>query len=216
MFGPKELDFTTNFCIGSGKKFYRMGKVHRDQGWFNLKHQNFQTSTPSLAGHFTHYYGDAFNGGSCLKIETNEVIKIFTSEFPTKDGIIFTYTFKREHQRNDMEVYLNLVNVTENTERQIVCSRAEAENGNKFHPLHEDVIRSINIHLANKNHMAIPSEINGWTTRFYILKFEKDIFITDIGIKKFHSGSVLLGQMSVYSAKDFEHEIMGQMMKIKV
>lgn len=216
MFGPKELDFTTNFCIGSGKKFYRMGKVHRDIGWFNLKHQNFQPSTPSSAGNFTHYYEDAFNGGSCLKIETNDTIKIFTSEFSTEDGIIFSYTFKREHQRNDLDVYMNLVNVTENTERQIVCSRADAENGNKFYPLHQDIIRSINIHLANKGHMAIPTEINGWTTRFYILKFEKDVIITDIGVKKIHSGRVLLGQMSFYSAKDLEHEIMDEITKIKV
>jgi hypothetical protein len=193
-----------------------LGKVSRDQPWFNLKNQNYQPSTPSSAGHFTHFYGDAFNGGSCLNIETNEVIKLFTSEFRTEGGIIFSYTFKREHLRNDLEIYMNVINTSENRERQIICSKADEENGNKIHPVHDDVIRSINIHLANNGQMAIPSEINNWITRFYILKFYKDTKIVDIGVKKIYSGKVLLGQMSFYSAKDFENEIMEEIIKIKV
>lgn len=193
-----------------------MGKESRDEGWFNLKFQGFQPSTPSHAGHFTHYYEDAFNGGSCLSVESNEVIKLFTSELATEGGIIFSYTFKREHQRNDLEIYMNVLNTNENRERQIVCTRATEENGNKIYPLHHDAVRSINIHLANNNHMAIPTTINNWVTRYYILKFPRHTIISDIGVKKIHSGKVLLGQISLYSAKNFEHELMNEIKTIEV
>lgn len=114
-----------------------------------------------------------------------------------------------------MDCYLNLVN--ENRERQIVCTRSDEENGNKFHPVHPDVARSVNIHLANNGHMAVPTTINDWVTRFYILKFQReDTIIADIGVKKIHSGRVLLGQMSFYSAKHFEHEIMEEIQEIEV
>lgn len=203
MFGPKTLPFTTNFCIGSGKKFYRMGKESRRDGWFNLKNQGFQPSTPSSIGHFTHYYEDAFNGGSCLSIETNELIKIFTSEFSTEHGIIFSYTFKKEHARNDLQVYLNIANVSSNREHQIICGNENDE----IVPLNYESVRDVNIYLATSGHIAIPSIINDWETRFYLLKFNRHAIITDIGVRKIHAGRILLGQMSFYSAKDFENEI---------
>lgn len=177
-----------------------MGKESRE-GWFNLKYQGFQPSTPSSAGHFTHHYEDAFNGGSCLSIETNELIKIFTSEFSTDEGIIFSYTFKCEHQRNDLQVALNITNSTNHRELQIVCGNAEEESSTKVVPLSYHAVRDVNIHLASSGHLAIPTAINGWNTRFYLLKFQNDSLITDIGVKKIHTGRVLLGQMSFYSAK---------------
>lgn len=202
IFGPKELPFTTSFCLGSGRKFYRMGKESRE-AWFNLKYQGFQPSTPSSAGHFTHYYDDAFNGGSCLSIETNEVIKIFTSEFSTDDGIIFSYTFKCEHHKNDLQVVLNITSKSNHRELQIICGNAEEESSNEIVPLNYDSVRDVNITLASSGHVAIPSTINGWKTRFYLLKFHSEGLITDIGVKKIHTGRVLLGQMSFYSAKHF-------------
>lgn len=115
-----------------------------------------------------------------------------------------------------MEVYLNLVNTSENRERQIVLTNHGEENGNKIYPIPHDIVRSVNIHLANNGHMAIPTEINGWITRFYILKLQKHSIIADVGVKKIHSGQVLLGQISFYSAKDFEHEILEEIKKIEV
>lgn len=183
----------------------------RNDGWFNLKNQGFQTSTPSSAGHFTHYYDDSFNGGSCLKIETNEVLKLFACEFPTDDGIIFSYTFKREHQRNELEVHMNITN--NQREHQIVCGKPETD-GNVIVPLHHDAVQAVNIFLANKRQMAIPSMINEWETRYYILKFDKKTVISDIGVRKIHSGLVLLGQLSLFSAKDFDQDIMDGVRKI--
>lgn len=184
-----------------------MGKENRSEGWYNLKNQNFQPSTPSATGHFTHYYEDAFNGGSCLSIDTNELIKIFTSEFSLENGVIFSYSFKREHSRNDVRVHLNIVNLSNNREIQIVCGNEEDENG----PLNYDAVRKVNIHLATNGHIAIPSMINDWETRFFLIKAHRHAIITDIGVKKLHAGRVLLGQISFYSAKDFEnyHEIKG-------
>lgn len=182
-----------------------MGKESRE-GWFNLKYQGFQPSTPSSAGHFTHYYEDAFNGGSCLSIDTNETIKIFTSEFPTDDGIIFSYTFKGEHHKNDLHVVMNVTSTSNHHELQIICGNSDEENSNEIVPLAYDAVRDVNIHLASSGHVAIPSTINGWKTRFYLLKFHNDVLITDIGVKKIHTGRVLLGQMSLYSAKHLKIE----------
>ena len=151
-----------------------------------------------------------------MSIESNEPIKLFTSEFPTEGGLIFLFTFKGEHQRNDLDVYLNVANEEENRERQIVCTRAVEGNGNKIYPLSDTEVIPVNIYLANNGHTAVPSVINNWKTRFYILKFDKNNTIKDIGVRKIHTGRVLLGQMSLYSAKNFEHEVMEKSEIIKV
>lgn len=165
---------------------------------------------PSSFGQFTHYYEDAFHGGSCLSIDTNELIRIFTCEFPCKDNLIFSYSFKKEHAQNDLEVHLNLLNKRNSRDLKIACKR-EGNTGNDLTPLNQDAAQSVNIFLANKGLMPSPSFINDWETRFFLLKFNnmlsKDIIITDIGVKKIFRGRVLLGQIAIYSAVDFDSNI---------
>lgn len=210
IYGPKNLPFSTNFCIGSGRKFYRMGKEIKGN-WFNLKMQAFQPSMPSSLGYFTHFYEDAFNGGSCLSIDSNSLIRLFTSELPCKDGIIFSYTFKRDNDRCDLEVHLNLINPNRNREMKIVC-KSKQTDGNEISPLSQESVRSLNIFLANKGQMPIPERIHNWETRFYVLLFHENspiehLIVSDIGVKKNHQGKVLLGQMAFYSAHGIINEI---------
>lgn len=183
-----------------------MGKEIKGN-WFNLKIQAFQPSMPTSNGHFSHYYEDAFNGGSSLSIDTNELIRIFTCEMSCKDGIIFSYTFKKEHDQCDLEIHLNVLNNDTSRGLKIVCKKDE-RHVNDISSLNQQNVRAMNIFLANKGYVPIPEYINNWETRFFLLKFNKtsDIIITDIGVKKIQRGKLLLGQLAFYSAIDFESD----------
>lgn len=210
IFGPKQLPFITNFCIGSGKKFYRMGREVK-KNWFNLKLQGVQPSTPSREGFFSHYYDDAFDGGSSLSLDMTELIRIFVCELPCDDDIIFSYTFKRQSSSNDIQMNLTVFDVVRSIDVQLVC---DGPNGNPFATpcLEEHDVRSLATYLVNNKQTFVPSRINGWETRYYLLKFESPTkaLISDVGIRKMKRGKVLLGQIAFYSAKhlnrqDFQH-----------
>lgn len=210
MSGPKTFPFVSNFCIGSGKRFYRMGREVKEN-WFNLKFQSIQPSTPSQEGFYSHYYDDAFDGGSSILVETTELIRIYVCELPCDDGIIFSYTFKRYSEANDVQVNLNVLDVKRSTEVQLVCSGSNGTNPFVLQSLAEDDVRNIALFLASTRQTFVPSKINGWETRYYLLKFDESsqVLITDIGFKKKKRGKVLFGQIAFYAAKnlgqDFDH-----------
>lgn len=210
IFGPKELPFVTNFCIGSGKRFNRMGREVK-QNWFNLKLQGIQPSTPSREGFYTHYYDDAFDGGSSLSIETVELIRLFVCELSCEDDIIFSYTFKRLSDINDVQMNLTVLDVARSSDVQLVCDGSRGTNPFAISYLEEDDVRNIAPFLANSRQTFVPSLINGWETRYYLLKFDKSIraVVTDIGFKKMKRGKILLGQVAFYPAvglkNDFDH-----------
>lgn len=207
MFGPKSLPFVTNFCIGSGKRDYRMGREVK-KNWFNLKLQGIQPSTPSREGFFSHYFDDAFDGGSSLSLDTTELIRIFVSEFSCVDDIIFSYTFKRQSEANDVQMNLNIFNTERNVDGQLVCDGSNGTNQFVVSCLVEDDVREIASFLASNRKTFVPSKINGWETRYYLLKFDRSakMIITDIGFKKMTHGKVLLGQIACYSAKHLKNE----------
>ena len=210
MFGPKTLPFVTNFCIGSGKRFYRMGREVKGN-WFNLKFQSIQPSTPTQEGFYSHYYDDAFDGGSSIIINTVELIRIYVCELSCDDDVIFSYTFKRHSETNDVQVNLNILDVKRSNDTQLVCGGSNSPNHSVIPYLAEDDVRNIALFLANNRQTFVPSKINGWETRYYLLKFQKSTraLITDIGVKKAKRGRILIGQMAFYSAKhlgqDFNH-----------
>lgn len=203
MFGPKILPFVTNFCIGSGKRFYRMGR-EVEGNWFNLKFQGIQPSTPSREGFYTHCYDDAFDGGSSLSLDTTELIRLFVSELPCDDDIIFSYTFKRMTDLNDVQVNLNLFDVRRSVDVHLVLNPFATISS-----LDEHDVRNVASYLANNGHKNVaPSKINGWETRYYLLKFDPSLRaqVTDIGFKKMRRGKVLIGQLAFYSAKHLEED----------
>jgi mannosyl-glycoprotein endo-beta-N-acetylglucosaminidase len=205
MFGPKTLPFVTNFCIGSGKKMYRMGREVK-RNWFNLKLQGVQPSTPSREGFFSHHYDDAFDGGSSLSMDTTELIRLFVCELSCDDDVIFSYTFKRQSESNDVQVNLNVLDLRRSTDAQLVCDGDNGTNPFVVSCLSEDDVRRLAVYFADNRLSFVPSVINGWETRYYLLKFDKSVkaLITDIGLKKSRHGKVLLGQMSFYSAKNLQ------------
>lgn len=202
IFGPKTLPFVTSFCIGSGKRFCRMGHEVK-KNWFNLKLQSIQPSTPSREGFYSHNYDDAFHGGSSLSITTTELIRLFVCELPCNDDIIFSYTFKRLTDANDVLMKLNVLDLTRNVDIQLTC---DGSKGTLSSCLEENDVRSIGSFLAHERHSFVPSMINGWETRYYLLKFKKSTkaLITDIGIMKKRRDKVLLGQVAFYSAKNLQ------------
>lgn len=206
IFGPKTLPFTTNFCIGSGKNLFRMGKPVK-KSWFNLKSQGIQPSTPSREGFFTHFYDDAFDGGSSLSLDSTELIRLFVCELDCDDDIILSYTFKRNSVENDVLLTLNLLDIKTSLDIQVVLEGSGGMNPFAISCLNEDDVRNIGPFIAKNHPPFIPSQINGWETRYYLLKFEKSkkVRVTDIGVKKLRHGIVLLGSMALYSAKNFNH-----------
>lgn len=209
MFGPKNLPMVTNFCIGSGKKFYRMGREVK-KNWFNLKLQGIQPSTPAREGFYSHNYDDAFDGGSSVSLDTSDLIRLFVCELPCDDDIVFSYTFKRHTHANDLQANLTVLDVSKSIDIQLVCD-GNGTNPFAISSLAEDDVRNIAIFFSSNGQTFIPSNINGWETRYYLLKFERSAraLITDIGFKKMRRGRVFLGHIAFYSAnhlgRDFEH-----------
>lgn len=174
------------------------------KSWFNLKLQGIQPSTPSREGFFTHFYDDAFDGGSSLSLDTTELIRLFVSEIACDDDIIFSYTFKRQSETNDIQINLNMLDLKTSVDVQLVFEGPNGKNPFAISCLVEDDVKYIGGFLANNGQTFVPSNINQWETRYYLLKFEKTTKarITDIGVRKMKRGNVLLGFMAFYSAKD--------------
>ncbi|CAO1307034.1 unnamed protein product [Diamesa hyperborea] len=201
-FGPTSLPFSTNFCIGSGKNKYRLGRIV-DGNWFNLKRQGFQSSTPTQKLHLSHYYADAFDGGSSISLDTRKLIRMFICEFHCDNDIIFSYSFKREDLHNDLDFHLRVSNRNSKTEKMLICG----ENSNDIDPafftnLEFEDMKAITISLARSKQIFVPgNRISGWETRYYLLKFNKraNYLITDIGVMKRTDGLLLIGNLAIYS-----------------
>lgn len=211
IYGPKTLPFVTNFCIGSGRKMFEMGRKVKGN-WFNMKEQAFHPSMPSSQGYFSHYFVDGFSGGSSLSLETNDLFRIYTCELPCQDDLIFSFTFKKRKPQNDVEIHLNLLNIVTNLGVTIVCKKLE-NNPNVIPSLNSEEARAVSNFLAYKEYSAPPLEITiGWKTQYFLLKFDKqsskNIIITDIGVKKIDKGTVLLGQIGFYPAAELESDSM--------
>lgn len=201
-FGPISLPFSTNFCIGSGKNKYRLGRIV-DGNWFNLKRQGFQSSTPTQKLHSSHYYADAFDGGSSISLDTKKLIRMFVCEFHCDNDIIFSYSFKRNDLQNDLDFYLRVLNRNSKTEKMFICG----ENSDDIDPsfftnLRFEDMKAITISLARSKQTFVPgNKISGWETRYYLLKFNKraNYLITDIGVMKQTDGLLLIGNLAIYS-----------------
>lgn len=179
------------------------------KSWFNLKLQGIQPSTPSREGFFTHFYGDAFDGGSSISLDSTDLIRLFVCELACDDDIIFSYTFKRKSEANDVQMNLNVLDIKTSVDIQLVFEGPNGKNPFAISCLAENDVRNVGAYLANKRQTFVPSNINGWETRYYLLKFEKSmkVRITDIGVRKMKRGNVLLGFLAFHSAKDLDrHE----------
>jgi hypothetical protein len=174
------------------------------KNWFNLKNQAIQPSTPSREGFYSHFYDDAFDGGSSLSLEMTDLIRLFVCELECDDDIIFSYTFKRNSDLNDVQVNLNILDVRRSVDVQLVCDGANGTNPFSISCLSEEEVRNIASYLAHNRQTFVPSLINGWETRYYLLRFDRSTkaLITDIGIRKMKRGKVLLGHMAFYPAKN--------------
>ncbi|CAG9805045.1 unnamed protein product [Chironomus riparius] len=185
--------------------------LERNDQFWNILYKYFYIFGPKSLPFVTNFCigSDAFNGGSCLSIDTNELTRIFTCELPCKDGLIFSFTFKKRVPLNDLEVHLNVLNTATNLGLKIVCKK-QANLANEISSLKTEDVQILNAFLTNKGYTPNPEVINAWETQYFLLKFNKssskNIIVTDIGVKKIHKRKVFLGQIAFYSAIDFESD----------
>lgn len=218
-YGINTLPFYTSFCIGSGKTKKRHGATISNKPWFNLCQQQYQPSIPGYHN-FRHFFEDAFDGGSCLKVnQIDEPIRLFTSDFTIlEEGFIASFAFKRNIQCFDIDLHLVIHKDSTNQICEVICTNipsATARTGGRKY------VEAVNDSLLNEIYQLLKisdqkciskySPINDWETRFYYFHLD-DIQgkIVDIGINvvsltnnpvkfncKYHD--ILLGAMAFHS-----------------
>ncbi|TMW43121.1 hypothetical protein DOY81_011801 [Sarcophaga bullata] len=122
------MPFYTDFCMGSGKKTYFHGlpkastkisdatkveeegdKENSSEGFFNLSRQSLQPSVP-LHNLATRCYDDAFNGGSCLRInQYDHSFRLFATELKiTRGGLVVGYALKLDPRNGEFDCILRI------------------------------------------------------------------------------------------------------------
>lgn len=204
--GPRSLPFQTNFSIGSGKGFYRMGSKVKSN-WFNLRNQGILPSTPATRSFYQFSYQDAFDGGNCISIQSKQFIRLFTCDFSGDSDMFFSYTFKRADMSDDIQFRLNYKFTVDDQfeeDAHVVTLTAEPTFEKTIKTCNENAeIREIGKFLASRGETFVPNNINGWETRYYFIKFSHKVKITDIGARKIGRSDILLGFMSILSMDGF-------------
>lgn len=212
--GPTSLPFQTNFSIGSGKGFYRMGSKVKNS-WFNLRNQAILPSTPATRGFFQFSYQDAFDGGNCLSLQSSEMIRLFACDFIVEGDMFFSYTFKKSDggfPGDDVQFRMNynykVDGEFEDDSYVVTATPTDLNTSHTIRPCNDtSEIREIGKFLTSNSCTFVPNNINGWETRYYFIKFNQKVKITDIGARKVGRGEILLGFMSILSMDGFNSSI---------
>ena len=218
-FGPKLLPFYTSFCIGSGKQKYRLGMPVNTEPWFDLRKQSFQSSTPPATGIFSFCFQDAFDGGTCLKLESDQSTRLFVCEFDCQQDIILSYAFKTGQyleQQADLEVLLKVKDEDSKKNVTVVCgAKNDFQNidliFNQNLSANNMRILTTNIEVSKEIKLPGIAEINGWKIRYHYLKFGSSTkLITDIGVRKIgpQSSELLIGAISVVKGLSNKDEML--------
>lgn len=230
-YGINTLPFYSSFCIGSGKTKKRHGATISTNHWFNLSEQQYQPSVPGHH-HFSYYFEDAFDGGSCLKInQIDEIIRIFTCDYDIQEnGFIASLAFKRNNHNFDLDLHLVLYNEDTNQTCSVICTDMPFPSNTPGRIyltsiVDETILKEIHqsLKLSNQKCISTSSPINDWETRFFIICLE-DIRgkVVDIGVNIISNGNehfsskyhnILLGAMSFHNGV-LGHEDLGRIPKV--
>lgn len=214
------LPFYTDFCLGSGKQAYVSGlpksavmpnlssstlaaAVTPDAEnaeapskaigrFFNLSRQSLQPSVP-LHELAAHHYEDAFNGGSCLRIEKSDSsFRLFATDFkiPT-GGLVFAYAYKLDQQDGEFDCILRFC--TGNNARDCYLFLGDYNDAvslqkgrcyvSPFKPKYNELLTGPLECTDIPKDMAFSDfAANGWRTRYYVVGFDGSIQVKDIGV----------------------------------
>ncbi len=125
--GPSEFPFKTSFSIGSGLKNYKEGKSIEDKPWINMRKQNFQISVPTCEDKVCHDFSDAFDGGSCLSLTTDDLTRLFVCDIPCPNKLSFIYTFKTARNVDELSYHLKFLEKGSGKTTTVIFERVVAE-----------------------------------------------------------------------------------------
>lgn len=183
------LPLYTDFCLGSGKETYSVGKKINNE-YFNLSRQNIQPSVP-LYEYIDRCYDDAVNGGSSLKILKCDLnLRLFHTNLPINKALIFAYAYKIDESLCDIDLILRFC---ETNDLKKFCDLycGEYENTSSMQrgrcylsPIGEEHYLDISrIMDMEKSPLKIPFILNnGWKVRYFGASFDNLILIRDIGV----------------------------------
>lgn len=205
--GPKTMPFTSNFSIGSGRGFYRMGAKVRGS-WFNLKNQGLLPSTPATNDIYKFFYDDAFEGGNSILLQSTNMVRLFACDFDAEGDMIFSYTFKRSDKSNDIQFRWNYTIPSRIAEESYLLTEVFGSTYPNTIKTCSDggEMKQIAKYFIPRGHSVVPNIINGWETRYYLIQFTRKLKITDIGVKKIGNDQILLGFISLLPANGFNSE----------
>lgn len=200
------MPFYSDFCMGSGKKTYINGlpkatttisgqegdNISTPEGFFNLSRQSLQPSVP-LHNLVTRYYEDAFNGGSCLRInQCDASFRIFATDFKmVRGGAVCAYAYKLDPRNGEFDCILRFC--TGNNARDCYIflgdyyDTVSIQRGrcyiSPFKSQYNDLLSGLPDCPQIPKNMAIhENQSNGWRVRYYVLQFDGAIQIKDIGV----------------------------------
>lgn len=179
-------------------------------GWFNLKNQGLLPSTPATRNVYQFSYDDAFDGGNSILLQSPDMVRLFASDFVCGGDLIFSYTFKRSDLTDDIQFRWNYKKDKRIGEESYLLTYVPGStlDPNTIQTCSDDgTMKEIAKFFLSRGHTVVPSSINGWETRHYLIKFNQKIRITDIGMRKMGNNQVLLGYMSLLPANGFNSDI---------
>lgn len=208
------LPFYTDFCLGSGKQTYVSGLPQADtvhdktdpavssiatasennfkSRFFNLSRQSLQPSVP-LHDLATRYYDDAFNGGSCLRIQQFDLsFRLFCCDFRMpRGGLVFAYAYKLDPKDGEFDCVVRFC--TGNNARDCYLfmgdyyDTATVQRGrcyiSPFNPKHNEVlVGPLDCPQIPKDMAFNDLQANGWRVRYYVVQFDGPVQVKDIGV----------------------------------
>lgn len=223
-----ELPFSTTFCQGFGKRFYRKGKVISEKSWYNLGLQQIQPSfhwkqSSDDKNNFNSIYiEDAYNSGGCLELKSqnssSKKFRLLLSHFEINSSVLVTYTYKSITPMTDVDIIFQVKNAEIHYEVYFVnkCLKIDEvqEPSSKYlkkslktiFPLQNDEIKNLNCSDANFERQSE----NNWNSRVFYMDFKefKNNIITEISAEINNNNdensnycSVLIGEIQVLPIK---------------
>lgn len=131
-FSPNQLPFNSTFCVGSGKQKYVYGKVTKADPWYNLRKQRYQLSIPTAHKIIEHDFSDAFHGGSSLRLTSNKILRLFSTDFVTSKDIILICAHKGTSEETSVNFYLKTFEPISEKYSIVVCGSGSNDSSDKL------------------------------------------------------------------------------------
>jgi endo-beta-N-acetylglucosaminidase D len=202
--GPISLPFTTSFCLGSGKKNFRLGNGQENSQWFNLAKQHFQPSIPmsSYTEQVMNHYEASLNGGSCLKIKAED-LRLFVCDISMHEDLLLCYAIQKSKKDVEFGVTFKVVG---HDMMKIVCGEERDDTGKESQckMLTKDEIIKVVGYLGSQLRIPGFPVINKWEIRYYYISVKNvksPAKISDIGVEMKNANPedhILLGGLSVH------------------